>query len=154
MNYLSYMRFSAIILALLFLYSCGKYEEGPKASIRSKKNRLTGTWSVSSQVATIDGNTVNFDAREFTGTKIVFNKDNTWQQLNQVDKDEEVADQGEWQFADDTKLFLFSDIEGGHARWEITKLKHLELWTRLDTSMDILGERVPIMVESKFLRLD
>jgi len=32
--------------AVVFLASCGKYEEGPGFSLRSKTSRLAGTWTL------------------------------------------------------------------------------------------------------------
>ena len=38
--------FAAIIIGSVVLSSCGKYEEGPKISLASKKGRLTRSWTV------------------------------------------------------------------------------------------------------------
>ena len=38
--------FAGIAAASLLLFSCGKYEEGPKLSLASKKARIANTWAL------------------------------------------------------------------------------------------------------------
>ena len=40
------IRFVSIIAASAIIYSCGKYDDGPKLSLASKKGRFAGTWKV------------------------------------------------------------------------------------------------------------
>lgn len=35
-----------LILIIAFLYSCGKYEEGPKVSFKSRQKRIEGLWKI------------------------------------------------------------------------------------------------------------
>lgn len=49
------MKRTRLLLAIAFaisvvFISCGKYEEGPSISLRTKKARLTGVWEISKQM--------------------------------------------------------------------------------------------------------
>ncbi len=58
--------------AVVFLASCGKYEDGPGLSLRSKKARLTGTWVVESAIqgsTDITGDITNGGSVELTFEK-------------------------------------------------------------------------------------
>lgn len=56
MNSISKISAVAVLAASLLLSSCGKYEEGPKISLASKKGRLTREWIFQKS---IDGSTGN-----------------------------------------------------------------------------------------------
>jgi len=72
MKYLVY-----ILLFTLFIGSCGKYEEGPKVSFRSRAKRITGLWKVDKFSAN-DIDSTTFYTTLF-GSKIDI-KDNNWEQ--------------------------------------------------------------------------
>ena len=61
-----------VIIVVLNLQSCGKYDEGPAISLQSKTARLAQTWDL----AEIDGETPIedlFDSYSYSGTTIVLN---------------------------------------------------------------------------------
>ncbi|TAL57950.1 MAG: hypothetical protein EPN85_12800 [Bacteroidetes bacterium] len=50
--------FAAIIIASILFSSCGKYEEGPKISMASKKGRLTRAWTLEKYIDGTSGTEV------------------------------------------------------------------------------------------------
>jgi uncharacterized protein (TIGR03067 family) len=69
------MRYALVVaVALFFMASCSKFEDGPAISFRSKENRLTGKWKLTKWMekgadvtaSNTDGNEVFY---EFSGNK-------------------------------------------------------------------------------------
>ena len=63
-----------IFFGLLFLFSCGKYEEGPKFSLLTKMNRITGTWEIDE--ITHNGEETD-TSDEYINIEVTFVKDGT-----------------------------------------------------------------------------
>lgn len=123
--------FSFVLAALFIVSSCGKYEEGPKFSLLSKKARLAGVWKI--EKIFDDGNEVELD--EYTkNTTIEIFKDGTGKISMTYGGMTFVVDM-EWEFSDD-KLELRSRVKdptsGQWDEWEESKILRLtnkELWT-------------------------
>ncbi|MBU0486376.1 MAG: hypothetical protein KKA07_12715 [Bacteroidetes bacterium] len=60
-------QFLLFIFVALLLSACGKYEQGPELSLRSKKARLTGDWIPQSYAYPVDyeGDSINFASISF-----------------------------------------------------------------------------------------
>lgn len=114
------------IASILVLGSCGKYEEGPGFSLRSKKGRLAGEWQMFRQI--VDGQDRALSADE---------KDDVWI----IDKDGkyEITDpgndsqKGSWTFGEDKETVTFTDDDNGlELKGTVLKLKNSELWMEFD----------------------
>lgn len=62
-----------ILLFSVLLSSCGKYEEGPNISLRTKRARLSGTWKMNAEY--VNGALISNNDKLFT---IEFDKDNSF----------------------------------------------------------------------------
>jgi hypothetical protein len=105
------------VIAVASMTSCGKYEDGPGFSMRSKKARLTGEWKMTEFKS--DGVVIDLGSDAST---IEFKKDGTF-----VDSDEE---KGVWEFSDKKegiKTKYDNETEFDNAV-TITRLTNKELW--------------------------
>jgi hypothetical protein len=111
----------------LAVNSCGKYEEGPKFSLLSKKSRVAGDWnvkSVGSQVLTSG-----------YGLNMTFDKDGSMKYTYTYGSTS-YSYAGTWDFSSD-KENLIINVDGGIDTLEIKKLKNKEMWLDDDyTSAD------------------
>jgi hypothetical protein len=62
-----------ILLFSVLLSSCGKYEEGPNISLRTKRARLSGTWKMNAEY--VNGALISNNDKLFS---IEFDKDNSF----------------------------------------------------------------------------
>lgn len=118
---------SFILLMLVVLVSCGKYEEGPGISLRSKKKRITGEWKI--ERVLFNGDDITTAVQNNLGTYYILelSSNGTFHESGK-----NVEDKGTWKFAEGKlHLILLSNLPGAeeeHA--EIIKLKNTELWLR------------------------
>lgn len=107
-----------IVTALNFV-SCGKYEEGPNFSLRTKKARLTGEW----EIVRI-GNTT-FPSEGYS-LEMDFSKDGdlkfTYSYFTYS-----YSESGEWEFSGDKEDLLIT-IDNDISKFEILRLTNKELW--------------------------
>jgi hypothetical protein len=121
------------IAAVMFFASCGKYEDGPNFSLRSKKARLVNTWVIDK--AFRDG--VDF-TEEFKqdnpNYQLEIRKDNTITSsiFNDMTGEKEES-KGKWEFSKDKEKVKFTDDATGQ-EWseEILRLTNNEYWAGLD----------------------
>lgn len=135
-----------VVLAIFFTFSgCGKYEEGPDFSLRSKTSRITGIWKIDKmfindveQVIDETANTVRIDIMKDGTGKISV----SFQSLT-------FAFDITWKFSDDKLsviisttsvelLTFYPDIIAEH---EILRLTNKECWLRnskSENSVDIV----------------
>lgn len=117
--------FAAIIAVSAILSSCGKYEDGPKISLASKKSRLVNTWKLVQEtengvVLNLSGYSVVTDIKKdgsytTTYTYGIFSG----------------TDVGTWQFSSDKEsLIMTSNGSSTASTATILRLKSKELWTK------------------------
>ncbi len=116
----------AIVAIILTLSSCGKYEEGPWFSLRTKKARLTGEWKVAS--VEINGLSLN-DLSDYSGT-YVYKKNNT----GEYKLGDNNITEFEWEFSNDkkyvkTRMKIGNEYVPTWKETEILRLTNKEFWT-------------------------
>ena len=107
---------------LLMGASCGKYEEGPGFSLRSKKARVANEWKVEYAYDFKDQIETTTD---FAGEVWVFSKDGSYLKK----EDGETKKTGTWDFISDKEEIAISfptDID----KYTILRLKENELWIK------------------------
>ena len=123
------------VIALAF--ACGKYEEGPKFSLESKKSRLVGEWKVTSITKngfdqSLPGTTVEYSIKD-DGTYV---QNVIFSVFGQNFTDSKA---GTWKFSPDKKFLLTKEIvSGNEANWRILKLMKEELKFRNINNSDTL----------------
>lgn len=123
--------FAVVSMALVTFSSCGKYEEGPGISLRSKKARVVNTWVIEKYLE--NGVDLTNDILPFLGSyTIEYKKDETFEILN--DGDREI---GKWSL--DSKKENLEMMYDGSTSKDLAKILRLtndELWLVEDDGTD------------------
>jgi hypothetical protein len=108
--------------AVLFLVSCGKYEEGPSLSLRSKASRIDGSWKV--EKYTEDGTDLTSDYATLT---FEFTKDGSFtisdNYLGQV-----FSETGSWELTSNNEDLTFTFSDGTTDVYKILRLTNSDFW--------------------------
>jgi hypothetical protein len=103
--------------------SCGKYDDGPKFSLLSKKTRLVGDWDI--KETTTSGGVTTADNVDDTQT---FKKDKTYTSTTG-----NTTITGTWDFSTDKKLLELTYYSGSNSNTipkTILRLTQKELWLK------------------------
>jgi Lipocalin-like domain len=121
MKKLLFAFFTTAMLSLTFS-SCGKYEDGPKLSLASKKSRLSGEWKLEKALHN-EIDITSFLAPTYGTMKI--EKDGKYTMTHSG-----LADTGTWKLGEDKDDITFTDDGPGAvpATYRILRLKSKELW--------------------------
>lgn len=114
-----------LMLAVVLLSACNKYEDGPKFSLMTKKARLCGEWVI--EEYTIDGADHTSDFKAMMGAFVLeIEKDGKYRTEGNF------PDSGTWDLGEDKDdIFLDSNEEGSdEVSYRITRLKNKELWIK------------------------
>ncbi|MBL4706273.1 MAG: hypothetical protein JKY54_17225 [Flavobacteriales bacterium] len=112
---------AASLVVVLNFSSCGKYEDGPSFTLRSKNARLTGEWEV-----------VKIGTQNITGYEVIweFSKDGDWDQT--VDYGSySYTYAGDWEWKSSKEEIEITQ-GGSSSRFEILRLTNKELWLEDD----------------------
>ncbi|GAB4298668.1 MAG: hypothetical protein Kow0068_22470 [Marinilabiliales bacterium] len=114
-----------LITAALLISSCGKYEEGPKISLLSKKARLCKIWVPETII--INGYTLPTDSAGLYDYQIAFEKDGSLSETYGT-----ITINGTWEFSGDVNIITTYSLAGvsSSETHEILKLKNDELWLK------------------------
>lgn len=119
----------SIIITLLFtisLSSCKKYPDGPSISLRTKKHRLIGEYSL--EKYTLNGTDKTDFLKTLGGPNYMFHieKDGTYHVHGNLD------DEGKWEFTSDKKSVLLTSLTAGSTeqKYEILKLENKNIWLK------------------------
>jgi hypothetical protein len=116
---------TAIIGGMMMVASCGKYEEGPGFSLRTKKARLAGEWDYVEYVDA-DG-TVTADNDD---DYVTFDKDGTYKYTSGS-----TSINGTWEFVNDKEKIRVTFTSGNTSISDdatILRLTNKELWMKDD----------------------
>lgn len=119
-------KFLALAAASVLLFSaCGKYEEGPSFSLRSKEARLVNTWKIVKYLENGTDKTADLSGSDFS---ITMQKGGSGKSdvtvLGVI-----VSDDFTWKFSDDKEQLLITD-DGDTDTASILMLKEKELWLK------------------------
>lgn len=118
--------FAVAIIASTILSSCGKYEEGPKISLASKKGRLDNVWKFEKEI--YDGQDITAQvASSYAGQTITFTKDG-----NITVAAGAFAFTGKWEFINKNEdvQITWTGSTTPDDTMHIIRLKSKELWTK------------------------
>jgi hypothetical protein len=118
--------YAFVILAGLQFASCGKYEEGPGFSLRSKTGRLAGEWTI--EKMTVDGQDITaFAAALITNTEFTKDGDYTVTGMD-LFSSEPFTEKSKWAFSDDNSKVELTFEDGSKSSIEILRLTNSEFW--------------------------
>lgn len=113
---------SFILTLVIFAAACGKYEEGPSLSLRSKKARVANEWKIAYAYDFKDQEETTSD---YTGESWEFTKDGMF-----IERESDIVDDaGTWDFINDKEEITISigtDID----KYKILRLKENEMWLK------------------------
>ena len=115
--------------AVVLLASCGKYEDGPGLSLRSKKARAVGEWTVESAVQA--GVDITNDITLGGTVNLTLDKDGTYTynyNYNVFGQPINGSFTGTWDFSDDKTTLDVTDGSGSVTSSKILRLTSKELW--------------------------
>lgn len=136
----------ALVIGAAFLFGCGKYEEGPGISLRTKKMRLTGEWEIDEYVVDNENFTSDFNFYE-----IEFTNDNEFTERGQLEGFETFTFEGDWDFSGDKEELELEYDDGDRADLKIIRLTNSELWVELteDADFDDNDELIELKLNKK-----
>lgn len=127
-----------LLLPILFVFTeCNKYPEGPKLSLRSKKQRLMNSWVIGQVFETSSGGSKTDRTTDYKNYYYNFNliiSDNNLYGMNyRVLNLTPYSETGSWAFSGSKEDVLFTNSNSNQTssigeRWTILRLKEDELW--------------------------
>jgi hypothetical protein len=122
MKKLLFAIFATAIISTIF--SCGKYEDGPKISFASKKSRLCGDWKI--EKVTYNGTDITDTIKAIVGANYVMDieKDGKYKQSGSF------TVEGTWKMGEDKDDVTLTPTTSGFSEktYRILRLKSKELW--------------------------
>ncbi|MGL5888752.1 MAG: lipocalin family protein [Bacteroidia bacterium] len=125
----------ALLVGSVSVTGCGKYEEGPSLSLRTKKARIVGQWEVEKVME--NGVDVTSDYRAVVASETIeFKKDETFTAsttLTSLFGGATDSQSGTWAFAEDKEKVSSSVTENSVTTTttvEILRLTNKEFWTK------------------------
>ena len=112
--------------AVLFLVSCGKYEDGPGFSLRSKAGRVAGSWTYDKVfINDVDVTSTTFSADE--NYTMEFTKDGGYTYSSSY-LGQTYSDAGKWEFTNSNESIKITDSYGDVETYKILRLTNTEMW--------------------------
>lgn len=126
----------ALFMLSVILVACGKYEDGPKFSLHTKKARISGKWKLDKYTVNGTDYTTSYQALLGSGFVIEYKKDGTYATTGGNG-----TDNGTWEFSGDVNLTTKSSAANSTASTvEILKLKNKELWIKDASNSSLVAE--------------
>ena len=129
MKKFTFSTLSVLVLTVFLFTGCGKYEDGPGFTLRTKNGRITGDWkltSISGPDATYNG--IELSQSGFSipySYTMTLEKDGMFESTEVWDGDSQVA-KGLWSWVDGSSRKEMVDLPG-IGRGRITRLSSKEL---------------------------
>ena len=136
--------------AVLFLVSCGKYEDGPSFSLLSKKSRVVGEWYY--EGIYIDGEEVT-TPEDLVGFSSTFERNGEYLDMA-VDAGNPIVNVGTWDFANDKEELAITTqyvdwnntLVYNTINYKILRLTNKELWYSITAN----GSEYEVHLKSKY----
>lgn len=135
------------VLSLLVFASCNKYPEGPKLSLRTKKERLANSWRVTYYSENGVDKTTDFN-NTFVNYNIVIEKSGNYTVTYRFLNVSDYVETGTWDFISSKSSVLFnpsSPSSADDSSWELFKLKETELWAKTYNSQNNITTEVHLI---------
>lgn len=142
------MKIKVFVLSLFVvvagLTACGKYEEGPGVSLRSKKARFVNTWLV--EAIELNGKNI---ATDLASAGVLFNEVEFKEDGSYFERYTGATDKGKWEFADGKEKVKFTPEAVGAVATEgtIKKLKENSMW--IEEEIDFSGAKQKVVYKLK-----
>lgn len=136
--------------AVLLVVSCGKYEDGPNFSLRSKKSRVVGEWYY--EGIYVDGVEMT-TPEDLVGYSSTFEKNGEYLDMA-VDAGNPIVTVGTWDFANDKEELAITTqyvdwnntLVYNTINYKILRLTNKELWYSITSN----GSEYEVHLKSKY----
>jgi hypothetical protein len=112
--------------AVMFLVSCGKYEDGPGFSLRSKAGRVAGSWTYDKAFINNVDVTSLFYSSDVIST-LEFTKDGAYTETETYAGQTD-TDGGKWEFTNSDENIKITYNDGYVNEYKILRLTNTEMW--------------------------
>jgi hypothetical protein len=115
--------------AVVMFASCGKYEDGPGLSLRSKKARVVGEWTIESAIQS--GVDITSSITSGGTIDVAFDKDGVYTYTYSYiifGQNVNGSVSGTWDFSDDKTSLVVTNGSGNSESSKILRLTNSELW--------------------------
>ena len=113
------------------MISCGKYEEGPGISLKSKTSRVANIWKVEYAQDLEDQSDVTLD---FAGEQYEFTKEGEFLENGKVE--------GSWEFNSEKTHIVITDLNNEVDQFKIIRLKEESM--HLEVTGELLIHFIPV----------
>jgi hypothetical protein len=113
--------------ALLFLVSCGKYEDGPDFTLRSKTARIAGSWTLEKYM--VDGVDLTSQVTSADlALSLKYDKDGSYTEVRFLSGQVVSTKSGTWKFSLNKENLVVPLTSGTVTAYKILRLTNSELW--------------------------
>jgi hypothetical protein len=113
--------------AVLFLVSCGKYEDGPDFTLRSKKARIAGSWTMEKYMVDGVDLTSQVTAADLA-LSFKYDKDGSYSEVRFLSGQVVSTKSGTWKLSLDKENLVVTLTSGTVTAYKILRLTNSELW--------------------------
>jgi hypothetical protein len=113
--------------AVLFLVSCGKYEDGPDFTLRSKKARIAGSWTMEKYMVDGVDLTSQVTAADLA-LSFKYDKDGSYTEVRFLSGQVVSTKSGTWKLSLDKENLVVTLTSGTVTAYKILRLTNSELW--------------------------
>jgi hypothetical protein len=113
--------------AMLFLVSCGKYEDGPDFTLRSKTARIAGSWTLEKYM--VDGVDLTSQVTSADlALSLKYDKDGSYTEVRFLSGQVVSTKSGTWKFSLNKENLVVTLTSGTVTAYKILRLTNSELW--------------------------
>ena len=122
--------------AMLLLASCGKYEDGPDFTLRSKKARIAGSWTL--EKYTVDGVDLTSQVTSADlSLSFKYEKDGSYSEVTFLSGQVASTKSGTWKLSLNKENLVVIYTSGTVVAYKILRLTNSELWLQETYGGDI-----------------
>jgi len=122
--------------ALFFLVSCGKYEDGPDFTLRSKKARIVGSWTLEKYMVDGVDLTSQVTAADLA-LSFKYDKDGSYTEVRFLSGQVASTKSGTWKLSLNKENLVVIYTSGTVVAYKILRLTNSELWLQETYGGDI-----------------
>ena len=122
--------------AMLLLASCGKYEDGPDFTLRSKKARIAGSWTLEKYMVDGVDLTSQVSAADLA-ISFKYNEDGSYSEVTFISGQVVATNSGTWKLSLDKENLVVIYTNGTVYAQKILRLTNSELWLQETYGGDI-----------------
>ncbi len=138
------LRVSLVLMMVISMFSCKKYEDGPCFSLRSRNERLINTWRIDKVYENGADKTTDYQ-NAFVNYKLILASNHEYTLTYRPFNLTNYTETGDWIMSSNETAVSFSVKSGGTSgspsQWKLLRLKEKEVWA---TQKDRNGKEIEL----------